>query len=178
MRSLRKSFILFILPLMVSSCLSSRKAMEMGIVESVDLERYAGKWYEIARYPHRFERDLVGVTAEYTITGNGRLKVVNSGYKGSFEGEFRSVEGKAKTADNSGSGWLKVSFFWFFYADYLILELDTLNYQYALIGSSSKNYLWILGREPFMDPETLQMLLNKAEERGYELTKIELVKQR
>lgn len=170
--------IIIILIVMFSSCLSQRKLVELGIVESVELERFVGKWYEVARYPHRFERDLVGVTAEYTLTDNGRIKVVNSGYKGSFDGAFKSVEGKAKTADHSGRGWLKVSFFWFFYADYLILELDTIDYQYALIGSSTKNYLWVLGREPFMQKDTLQHLLKKAEARGYNLAKVEQVLQR
>lgn len=161
-----------------SSCLSPKKVSKMDIVSSVNLENYMGKWFEIARYPHRFERDLVGVTAQYRLMVNNRIEVINSGFKDSFDGVFKSVQGKAKPADDSGRGWLKVSFFWFFYADYLILELDTLHYQYALVGSSTKDYLWILGREPFMERETLQMLLNKAEERGYHLNKIQMVPQR
>jgi len=161
-----------------SSCISTKEVSKMDIVSSVDLEKYMGKWYEIARYPHRFEHDLVGVTAQYTLKENNWIEVINSGYKNSFDGDFKSAKGKAKPADDSGSGWLKVSFFWFFYADYLILELDTIHYQYALVGSSSKDYLWVLGREPFMQPDTLQMMLNKAKERGYDLSRIEIVPQR
>lgn len=173
-----KSSVMIILLVSLSSCMLSRKIEQRGIVPNVDLERFAGKWFEIARYPHRFERDLVGVTAEYTLQENGGIQVINSGYQVNFDGNFKSVTGKAKRGDTSSSGWLKVSFFWIFYADYLILELDTINYEYALIGSTSDKYLWILNRQATMDQSILDMLCEKARERGYDLSKLEMVEQK
>jgi len=154
------------------------KAINTTPVEQFDLNRYLGKWYEIARFPHSFEKDLVGVIAEYSLKKNGKVKVVNSGYKGSLSGRFRKAMGKAKLAGAENVGHLKVSFFLFFYSDYYVLELDTVNYEYALVGSSSSNYLWILSRNPHMSENTYQMLLDKAKERGYNLEKLIKVEQK
>jgi apolipoprotein D and lipocalin family protein len=161
-----------------TACSSSQKSMKMNVVKDVDLERYAGTWYEIARFSHRFERDLVGVTATYNLLSNGRIEVINQGYKYKLDGELKKAVGKAKVPNPEKPGHLKVSFFWIFYADYLILELDQENYQYVLIGSSSDKYLWILGRTPQMDSETYQMLVGRAAELGYDVDKLELVPQK
>lgn len=146
-------------------------------VEQVDLGRYMGKWYEIARFDHKFERGLQGVTAEYTLEDNGKIKVVNSGYRDSLDGEFRMAVGKAKIPNPGEPGKLKVSFFLFFYGDYYILELDRVNYSYVLIGSSSDKYLWILSRTPQLSREKLDFLLKRAEERGYDTEKLIFVAQ-
>lgn len=146
-------------------------------VKQVDLGRYMGKWYEIARYDNKFEKGMQGVTAEYTLLDNGKIKVVNSGYRDSLDGEFRMAIGKAKIPDPGEPGKLKVSFFLFFYADYYILELDQVNYAYVLIGSSSDKYLWILSRTPQLASEKLNFLLKRAEERGYDTGKLVFVAQ-
>lgn len=161
----------------MGSCASAKKVEEKKIVQQVDLKRYAGTWYEIARFPHRFEKDLVGVTATYTLLENGRIEVINKGHKHTLDGPEKTAIGKAKLADTAQTGWLKVSFFWIFYADYLILELDTSDYQYALIGSTTDDYLWVLSRTPQMNQQTYEMLLGKAAERGYDTTKLLLVAQ-
>jgi apolipoprotein D and lipocalin family protein len=161
------------------SCNSTpSKKMETTPVENFELERYLGTWYEIARFPHSFEKDLTGVTAAYSLRDDGKIQVVNSGYKKSLDGEFSTITGKAKVAGDITTGHLKVSFFWFFYADYKILELDTLNYTYALVGSSSDKYLWILSRTPMLPEETYQLLLKKAQSLGYDLNKLQRVEQK
>ncbi len=162
---------------MTSSCSSAQKIKEMKLVENVDLERYVGTWYEIARFPHSFEKGLVGVTATYTLKENGKIEVVNQGFKGSLDGELSRAVGKAKVAKSGNPAHLRVSFFWIFYADYLILELDA-DYHYVLVGSSSDKYLWILAREPQLDDETYAMLVAKAQKRGYDVSKLERVPQR
>ena len=146
-------------------------------VKELDLNRYLGTWYEIARFPHSFEKDLVGVTATYSMRDDGKIKVVNQGYKNTLGGELSVAEGKAKIPDKSEPGKLKVSFFWIFYGDYFVLELDE-NYQYVMIGSSSPKYFWILSRTPQMSPEIYEMLLDKARKRGYNLNKLEKVPQK
>ena len=137
-------------------------------VESVDLNKYLGTWYEIARFPHSFEKGLVGVTANYSFRKDGKIRVLNQGYKGTLDGKLSRAEGKAKIPDPDDTSRLKVSFFLFFYGDYFVLELDE-SYQWAMIGSSSPNYFWILSRTPQMAPAVYQMLLDNAEKRGYEL---------
>lgn len=145
-------------------------------VAQVDLELYAGKWYEIARYPHSFEKGLVGVTATYTLKPNGRIEVLNQGFKGSLNGKRSKAKAWAKVPNPLEPGKLKVYFFWPFGADYYILDLDE-NYQWALVGSSSMNYLWILSRTPQMPNEVYNQILKKAIELGYDIEKIELVEQ-
>ena len=146
-------------------------------VKELDLNRYLGTWYEIARFPHSFEKNLVGVTATYSLRDDGKIKVLNQGYKNTLEGERSEAVGKAKIPNKQEQGKLKVSFFWIFYADYFVLELDE-NYQYVMIGSSSDKYFWILCRTPKMDDLTYNMLLEKARKRGYNLDKLVKVPQR
>ncbi|MFW6259609.1 MAG: lipocalin family protein, partial [Tangfeifania sp.] len=145
--------------------------MDFSTVQELDLKRYMGKWYEIARFDHRFERNLVGVTATYSLRDDGKIKVVNAGYKKSLDGKYKETVGKAKQPNPEEPGKLKVSFFLFFYADYFILELDE-EYQWALIGSSSDKYLWILSRTPQLEQETLDHILSLAEERGYDTSRL------
>jgi apolipoprotein D and lipocalin family protein len=139
-------------------------------VSGFDLNRYLGKWYEIARLPNSFEKDLVSVTATYSLRGDGKVKVVNEGYKKSKSGKHKVATGKAKFATSPDQGYLRVSFFWIFYGDYMIVELDP-EYKYALVASSRK-YLWILSREPKMDNEVLDKLVKKAQELGFNTTKL------
>lgn len=153
------------------------KNMDLSTVKQLDLERYMGTWYEIARFDHSFERGLTGVTANYELRPDGKITVVNAGYKNGFEGKYKTAKGKAKQPNPNEPGKLKVAFFLFFYADYFILELDE-DYQWVLIGSSSDNYLWILSRTPQLDQETLNNILDKARERGYDTDKLIWVEQK
>lgn len=154
------------------------KPPTMETVKNVDLNRYVGTWYEIARYPHSFEKNLQGVTATYTLLPNGKISVLNQGYKNGLDGKLKKAKGKARVPDPSNTGHLQVAFFLCFYADYYILELDTVNYSYALIGSSSPNYLWILSRTPVMDNFTYVFLTEKAKNLGYDLSRLEKVAQK
>lgn len=136
-----------------------------------ELEKYLGTWYEIARFDHSFERNLQGVTATYSLRPDGKINVLNQGYKGSLSGKHKTAKGKAKLASATTPRNLLVSFFLNFYAPYNILELDS-NYQYVLIGSNSPNYLWILSRTPQMDAATYNSLIEKAKLRGYDTSKL------
>lgn len=164
--------------LLVFSCTKTNSQMiDQTTVKELDLNRYLGTWYEIARFPHSFEKNLVGVTATYSLRDDGKIEVLNQGYKNTLDGEKSKAVGKAKIPNKLEPGKLKVSFFWIFYADYYVLELDE-NYQYAMIGSSSDKYFWILSRTPKMDPVIYEMLLEKARKRGYNLAKLEKVPQK
>lgn len=143
-------------------------------VRQLDVPRFMGKWYEIARYDHPFEKDMTHVTAEYSLEANGKIRVVNQGMK---HGTPKTAIGKAKQPDPTKyPGRLKVSFFLWFYSDYYVLELDK-DYQYALIGSSSDNYLWILSRTPEISEPILNELLENLQKRGYDLSKLIFVEQ-
>lgn len=168
--------VILMMLLFAFSCKS--KAPQRSVVPEVDLKRYEGVWYEIARYPHRFEKDLVGVTATYTLREDGKIDVLNQGYKGTLDGELSKATAVAKITDPSEPGRLKVFFVPFFGAGYFILDLDTVNYQYALVGSNSMNYLWILGRTPQMEESVYEMLTRKAASLGYDLSKLEKVPHR
>ena len=170
-------FIMIFMVLSFIGCAQPDKnRIDNSTIKSLDLNRYLGTWYEIARFPHSFEKNLVGVTANYSLREDGMIRVLNKGYKKSLDGKLSVAEGKAKIPDPNDSGKLKVSFFWIFYGDYYILELDE-NYQYVMIGSSTDKYFWILSRTPQMDESIYQMLLDKARKRGYNLDKLEKVPQ-
>jgi lipocalin len=132
-----------------------------------EIEKYLGTWYEIARFDHRFERGLQGVTATYSLKKDGKIEVLNQGLKGGLDGKLKKAKGKARMVSEDTPRQLEVSFFLWFYSPYNILELDP-GYNYALIGSNSANYLWILSRSPQLDEGTIEKLLTKARERGYE----------
>ncbi len=149
--------------------------IDVSTVKELDLQRYLGTWYEIARFDHSFERNLVGVTATYSMRDDGKIRVINQGYKNTLEGKHDIAEGKAKLTEDPGK--LKVSFFWIFYGDYFILELDP-NYQWVLIGSSSEKYLWILSRTPKLEQQTKDFILERAQKRGYDISKLIWVEQK
>lgn len=174
---MKRSKILFLILSVVifHACHAEGKNMNKSTINEFELTRYLGTWYEIARFDHRFERGLQGVTATYSMRDDGKIKVLNQGFNNTLEGKLSVAEGKAKTTGESGK--LKVSFFWIFYADYLILELDE-NYKWALIGSSSDKYLWILSRTPQLDEETKNHILKKARSRGYDISKLIWVEQK
>lgn len=152
----------------------SRDGSIEDTIPEFDLTRYLGKWYEIARFDHSFERGMTNVTAEYTMRPDGKVRVVNAGWR---NGKKKVAEGKAKQPDPAISpSHLEVSFFLFFYSDYNVLMLDT-DYQYALVGSRSKNYLWILARKPYICDDVKVAMLAEAEKLGYDVSKFIWVNQ-
>jgi apolipoprotein D and lipocalin family protein len=172
-----KKIIAFLLIVFTFLGCNMKKAVNTETVQNFELKRYLGKWYEIARFPNKFEKDLVGVTATYSKCDDGKIEVLNAGYKNSLDGELKEAKGKAKILNPENPSSLKVSFFWFFYADYFVLELDTVGYNYALVGSSTDDYLWILSRTPQMDKTVYNQLVEKAKSRGYDVSKLYLVPQ-
>ena len=151
--------------------------IDKTVVKDLDIERYLGTWYEIARFDNSFEKGLVGVTASYSLRKDGKIKVVNAGYKESLDGKRSESVGKAKIPDPKVPSKLKVSFFLFFYGDYYVLELDE-DYQWAIVGSSTDKFLWILSRTPQIDKDLYEQLLAKIVKRGYDIDKLIRVKQK
>ena len=156
-------------------CLANEpKKLNTSTVKQLDLKRFMGKWYEIARYEHTFEKGMTYVTAEYSLLPDGKIRVINRGMK---NGKPKEIIGKARQPDPiEHPGRLEVSFFLWFYADYYILELDK-DYQHAIIGSNTDKYLWILSRSPEIPKDTLDKLLTNIRQRGYDLSKLVFVKQ-
>ncbi|MDE5420462.1 lipocalin family protein [Labilibaculum sp. DW002] len=160
------------------SCTMQKSVVDKTVVKELDIERYLGTWFEIARYDHSFERGLVGVKANYSMRPDGKIKVVNSGYKGNLSGEYSEAIGKAKIPDPlNAPGKLKVSFFWIFYGDYFVFDLEE-NYKWVVIGSSTDKYLWILSRKPQMEKEVYNELLDRLKKRGYEVSDLIKVEQK
>ncbi len=147
-------------------------------VETLDLDRYLGTWYEIARFQHRFEKDLVAVKAEYSMRDDGKIQVVNSGLKHSLDGPVSRVKAIAHRPDASIPGALKVRFFGLFSADYLVFGLDDVDYQWALVGSNNRKFLWFLSRTKDVSDETLQMMKRIALDAGYDLQSLHMVEQK
>ena len=166
-----------IIAMALFSCKTNETMVDNNTVGNLELNRYLGTWYEIARFPHSFERGLVGVTATYTMNENGTINVVNQGFKGSLDGEISRAEGKAKVPDPDNPARLRVSFFWIFYSDYLVMELDK-DYRWAVVGSSSPKYLWILSRDPVMSDTVLNEIKSRIEKRGYNISNLQMVKQK
>lgn len=144
----------------VFSC-SSPLTVDNSAVSTVDLNRYMGKWYEIARFDHRFERDMTQCTATYTLLGDDKVEIENKGLK---DGEWKISMGKGKLTETPGV--FDVSFFGPFYSDYRIMMLAS-DYSYALVGGDSDDYLWILSRSPKLKQDTLDKIVAEAKARGY-----------
>lgn len=144
----------------------SAQKIDNSVVASVDLEKFLGSWYEIARFDHIFERGMQETMAHYALLPDGKIEVINSGIK---EGKSKSSKGKAKLTETPGL--LRVSFFGPFYSDYRIMMLDS-EYQHVLIGSGSSKYLWILSRTPQLTEDVRTKILDEATRRGYDISKL------
>ncbi len=160
---LRASLLVFT-ALAVAACTGVPKGT--SAVSGFELDRYLGTWYEIARLDHRFERGLTNVSANYSLREDGGVRVVNRGFNAE-KGQWNEAVGKAYFVDTPDVGRLKVSFFGPFYGGYNILELDSENYEYALVAGPDRSYLWILARSPDLSDTVVQSLVAKAKDLGF-----------
>ena len=145
-------------------------------VTGLDIARYLGKWYEVARLDHRFERGLSDVSATYAKREDGAISVLNRGFS-EDAGEWKEVLGTARFRGDPAVGSLKVTFFWPFYGGYHIIALDKAEYRYAMVTGPSRSYLWILSRRKDMDKATLDGLVQQAAEMGFATDKLIYVPQ-
>jgi apolipoprotein D and lipocalin family protein len=156
----------------IFSCAGTVKSNSpLIVVDSVDLQRYLGKWYEIASYPAWFQKGCTASTADYSLMPDGKIQVVNSCRKDSLDGPLKKSEGKAEVADTATNAKLKVWFFWPFKGNYWIIDLDD-DYQWAVVGEPSRKYLWILSRTPIMAEAVYQEILERLPQKGYDAAKL------
>ncbi len=152
----------------IFSCVGTSKSESpLTIVDSVDLQRYLGKWYEIASYPAWFQKDCTGSTADYSLLPDGKIEVINRCRKDSLDGPLKESKGKAEVVDTATNAKLKVWFFWPFKGNYWIIDLDP-DYQWAVVGEPSRKYLWILSRTPTMDEAVYQGIIERLSQKGYD----------
>ncbi len=156
--------------------ISCKSESKLNTVEQVDLQRYLGKWYEIARLPNRFEKGLVCVTATYSLKENGKINVLNQGRDVKDKSIVKKANGTAWIPDEAEPGQLKVSFFWPFAGKYWIIALDK-NYGYSLVGDPSREYLWILSRSKTLPDSIYKELTLKAKQCGFNTTELVRVEQ-
>lgn len=157
-------------------CTSQSIPQGVTPVTNFDASRYTGTWYEIARLDHSFERGYSKVTAEYTLKPDNTLTVFNKGYSESKQ-KWREASGKARFVGDTSTGHLKVSLFGPFYSNYIVFELDNVNYQYALVSGPDHSYLWLLSRTPTISEPLKQQLIDKAKAAGFDTQKLIMVQQ-
>jgi apolipoprotein D and lipocalin family protein len=144
----------------------------LEVVPQVDLKKYLGKWYEIAHLPARFQEGCDETTATYTLSEDGGISVLNECIK---DGKAKQAKGKAKVVDKNSGAKLKVTFFWPFYGDYWIIKLGK-DYDYSVVGTPSRKYLWILSRTPKMDDKLYSQLLEFVKSKGFDISNLIITK--
>ena len=172
---MKQACILLMATLLLSAleCGAQKFDIDRTTIKNFDLKRYMGRWYEIARFDHSFERNMEYCEAFYAIQKDGMVSVTNTGVN-TNTGKRKTAYGKAKAGREPGQ--LRVSFFWVFYSDYNILALDD-DYEWALVGSKSPKYLWILSRTPSLPESTIEHILAIARARGYDTDNLIWVRQ-
>jgi len=155
--------------LLAGTAMSCASSPPLEVVPRVEIDRYVGKWYEIASIPVSQQEGCSCTAAEYSVIEEGVLRVVNTCKK---QGETDQAEGKAFVVPNSNNAKLRVQFFWPFRGDYWVLELDD-DYRWAVVGVPSRKYVWVLSRSPVMDEETLRLLLERVAAKGFDVDKIQ-----
>ena len=163
--------LLFVSLLTLAGCLGMPQTIEP--VDDFQLNSYLGKWYEVARLDHSFERGLQNVTAEYSLRSDGGVSVLNRGYS-SEDKEWQEAKGKAYFVNNEDEGYLKVSFFGPFYGSYVVFELE--NYQYAFVSGPNTDYLWLLSRTPNVSDEVIVKFETLAKKHGFDVNELIYVK--
>jgi len=161
------------LAIMISIPSFAQKNAELQTVAHVDLNRYLGKWYDIASFPQRFQKGCSCTTAEYALKDNGTITVTNTCNK---EGKKKVATAKAKVVDKKTNAKLSVQFFWPFKGKYWIIDLAD-DYSYAVVGHPNREYLWILSRTKEMDKATYDGILARIKEKGFDLSKLQKTEQ-
>ncbi len=154
----------------------SQKLAPLKTVEHVDLERYAGTWYEISSFPIRFQKGCTATTAVYSIRPDGQLEVVNSCHRDSLDGRRTVVRGHARVVDRESNAKLKVSFFWPVRSDYWIIDLGS-DYEYAVIGHPTRRFVWVLSRTRTMDPAVYAGITARLSAQGYDVSRLKVTLQ-
>ncbi len=172
-RHLQKKIFILLISL---SNMSNSNSQSLQTVKHVDLTKYAGKWYEIASFPQRFQKGCNCTTADYTTTDKGYIIVENRCNKDSVNGKQSYIKGKAFVEKNTGNAKLKVQFFWPFKGKYWIIDLAD-DYSYSVVSHPNKKYLWILSRTPKMNEIAYQQIINRLKEKGFDTTKLQITKQ-
>ena len=162
---------LFFTIIFIAMTSTNLKSQTLQTVPNVDVQKYAGKWYEIASYPQRFQKGCHCTTAEYTLSEKGYLIVENRCNRDSVEGKQSYIRGKAFIQPNTGNAQLKVQFFFPFRAKYWIIDLAD-DYSYAVVSHPNMKYLWILSRTPHLNENVYQSILSRLEEKGFDLDKL------
>jgi apolipoprotein D and lipocalin family protein len=157
--------ITILMSLILTSCTGLPDAVYP--VNDFDINRYLGKWYEIARLDHSFERGLNKVSAEYALRDDGGVSVINRGFSNKTN-DWKETEGKAYFVDDPSTGHLKVSFFGPFYGSYVVFELDEDEYQYAFVAGYNKSYLWLLSRTPDVNEDIMERFVKRSSELGFD----------
>ncbi|PLW67075.1 lipocalin family protein [Pseudohalioglobus lutimaris] len=168
---MRNAMLVFSL-MLLSACLGMPE--QVRPVTGFEAQRYMGKWYEIARLDHRFERGMTNVTADYTLQENGGVSVVNRGYLPQT-GEWKEAVGKAYFVEQPDTAYLKVSFFGPFYGSYVVFGLDKEGYQHAFVSGPDHSYLWFLSRTPVVDEAVMDRFLEQAGKAGFDTGALILV---
>lgn len=169
-----KISLIIITTLLLNGCLGMPKSVTP--VDQFELDRYLGKWYEIARLDHSFERGLSQVTAEYSLREGGGVTLVNRGFS-EANSKWQEAEGRAYFVSDSDEGYLKVSFFGPFYGSYVVFDLDKQGYQYSFVSGPDSSYLWLLSRTPQVKPEVMQRFVRMSQERGFNTDELIWVEQ-
>lgn len=162
---------LFIIILMLAFSACQKEYAKLETAQNVNLNKYVGKWYEIASIPQRFQKGCTCTTAEY-IKKDGYIEVINKCINEDENGELETAKGKAFLASDSSNSKLQVQFFWPFKGDYWIVELGD-NYEYAAVGAPSREYLWILSRKPSLEKASYDVLLGKLANKGFPITELQ-----
>jgi len=169
-----KKLLLISTILLLNACLGMPEPVKP--VSEFELPKYLGKWYEIARLDHSFEKGLSQVSAEYSLREDGGVRVKNRGFS-EKKNRWQDAEGKAYFVDKTDQGYLKVSFFGPFYGSYVIYELDKPNYQYAFVSGPNTSYLWFLSRTPTVEPELIERFKTQAKLLGFNTDELIMVDQ-
>ena len=166
-----KVLVNFFAIIFLSSCsvLTGKIYPPLEVVSNVDVNKYLGRWYEIARYPNWFQENCFAVTADYELLENGAIKVINQCKDGEPDGKLKKAIGMANIVDSKTNAKLEVSFFWPFYGDYWIIALGD-NYEYAVVSEPNREYLWILNRKPTMEEGQYKKLLKVLEKQYFDLS--------
>ena len=162
------SFLTFTIMFSFLSCMTIPD--KAAAVRPFDKNRYLGKWYEIARFDLKFEKNLNNTTATYSLNSDGSIKVLNKGYN-TVTKQWKQAIGKAKFIKDDSIAMLKVSFFGPFYGGYNVIAIDP-EYKYSLVCGNNLNYLWILSKEKTIPEDVKNDYLNIARDIGYDTKKL------